>query len=147
MHAVEDVVAVHHQRNCALCLPSNSQLVIIWQQQQSSIPSQSHQTTSTNIAAAHNNPDTLLHIEDQQEVTQLHMGHTAECMKHSEPWQIHDILKWAKQFSYYDAASVNTFPLCAQFNIKAVEYVKAISERQSQGLFVGEGMVSCILII
>ena len=53
-----------------------------------------------------------------------------------------------RQFSYCDAASVNAFPLRAQFNIKAAEYVEeAISERQSQGLFVGEGMVSYILIV
>ena len=83
------------------------------------------------------------------------MGRTVERTDRSEPWQIQfydpavrDILERAKQFSYCDAASVNAFPLRAQFNIKAAEYVEeAISERQSQGLFVGEGMVSYILIV
>lgn len=81
-----------------------------------------------------------------------HVGHTTEC---SEPWQIQfynpavrNILEHAKQFSHCDTASINAFPLHAQFNVKAAEYVEeAISERQSQGLFVGEGMVSCALIV
>ena len=72
------------------------------------------------------------------------MEHT----EHSEPWQIQfyepavwDILEQAKQFSRCDASSVNAFPLRSQFNVKAVEYIEeAISERQSQGLFVAEGM-------
>ena len=71
-----------------------------------------------------------------------------ERTERSEPCQIQfyepavqDILEQAKQFSHCDASSVNAFPLRAQFNVKAVEYVKeAISERQSQGLFVAEGM-------
>ncbi|KAI5994384.1 hypothetical protein EDD15DRAFT_2366466 [Pisolithus albus] len=65
----------------------------------------------------------------------------------AEPWQIQfykpavqDVLERAKQFSYCDAASINSFPLCAHFNIKAVEYVEeAISERRSQGLPVTDG--------
>jgi len=83
------------------------------------------------------------------------MGCTAERTECTEPWQIQfydpavrNILEQAKQFSYCDAASVNAFPLRVQFNTKAAEYVKeAISERQSQGLFVGEGMVSCVLVV
>ena len=114
--AVEDVVAAHCQKNRTPRLPSNSQLAII-RQQQSSIPSRSCQTTSTNIAASHNNPDAP-HIEDQQEITQPRVGRTVERTDRSEPWQIQfydlavcDILERAKQFSYCDAASVNTFPL------------------------------------
>ena len=147
-------MAAHRQRNRAPRLPSNSQLATI-QQQQSSIPSRSRQTTSTNVAAAHDNPDVLPHIEDQQEVIHPRVGRTAERTERTEPWQIQfydpavrDILERAKQFSYCDAASVNAFPLRVQFNTKAAEYVEeAISERQSQGLFVGEGMVSCVLVV
>ena len=70
-----------------------------------------------------------------------------ERTEHSEPWQIQfyepavrDILEWVKQFSRCDASSINAFPLCAQFNVKAAEYVEeAINERESQGLFVAEG--------
>ncbi|KAI5982361.1 hypothetical protein EDD15DRAFT_2377861 [Pisolithus albus] len=47
----------------------------------------------------------------------------------AEPWQIQfykpavqDVLKRAKQFSYCDVASINSFPLHAHFNIKAIEY-------------------------
>ena len=68
-------------------------------------------------------------------------------MECSEPWQIQfyepavrDVLEWVKQFSHCDASSVNAFPLRAQFNVKAAEYIEeAISERQSQGLFVADG--------
>ena len=76
------------------------------------------------------------------------MVERTEC---AEPWQIQfyepavqDILEWAKQFSRCDASSINAFPLCVQFNIKAAEYVEeAISERRSQGLFVADGTVLC----
>ena len=74
-----------------------------------------------------------------------------ERTERSEPWQIQfyepavrDVLEWAKQFSRCDASSVNAFPLRAQFNVKAAEYVEeAISERQSQGLSVADGMGPC----
>ena len=74
------------------------------------------------------------------------MEHT----ERTEPSQIQfyepavwDVLEWAKQFSHCDASSVNAFPLRVQFNVKAAEYVEeAISERQLQGLFVADGMVS-----
>ena len=154
MRAVEDVVAAHRQRNRAPRLPSNPELATI-RQQQSSISLRSRQPTSANVPAAHNNPDAPLHIEDQQEPTHSRIGRTAERTERSEPWQIqfynpavHDVLERAKQFSHCDAASVNAFPLRAQFNVKAAEYVEeAISERKSQGLFVGEGMVSHDLIV
>ena len=88
-------------------------------------------------------------IGDRREVpSQLTQPRTGPTVERSEPWQIQfyepavrDILERAKQFSRCDASSVNAFPLRAQFNVKAAEYVKeAISERQSQGLFVADGM-------
>jgi len=93
--------------------------------------------------------------DDQKEVsnqsTQPCAGPPVERMERSEPSQIQfyelavwDVLERAKQFSHCDASSINAFPLRAQFNVKAAEYVEeAISERQSQGLFVADGMVSC----
>ncbi|KAF8837389.1 hypothetical protein BDN67DRAFT_1013903 [Paxillus ammoniavirescens] len=54
--------------------------------------------------------------------------------------QVRDILERAKQFSHCDVASVNAFPLRAQFNGLAHEYVEeAIRERRSRGLFVPDG--------
>ncbi|KAF8548218.1 hypothetical protein OG21DRAFT_1489571 [Imleria badia] len=60
----------------------------------------------------------------------------------AELWQIQfykpavqDVLEHAKQFSHWDAASVNAFPLCSNFNTQAIEYVEeAISERKSHSL-------------
>jgi len=43
---------------------------------------------------------------------------------------VHNVIECAKQISHCDIASVNSFPLCVDFNHKAVEYVsKAIAER------------------
>ncbi|KAI6035904.1 hypothetical protein PISMIDRAFT_113035, partial [Pisolithus microcarpus 441] len=49
----------------------------------------------------------------------------------AKPWQIQfykpavqDVLECMKQFSYCDMASINSFPLHAHFNIKAIEYVE-----------------------
>ena len=131
-------------------------------QQQSSIPPRSHETTKTNIpdeqedqeltapSVSHPQP----RDDDQREVsnqsTQPRTGSMVERTERTEPSQIQfyepavrDVLERAKQFSHCDASSVNAFPLRAQFNVKAAEYVEeAISERQSQGLFVAHGMVS-----
>ncbi|KIK74988.1 hypothetical protein PAXRUDRAFT_19373 [Paxillus rubicundulus Ve08.2h10] len=53
---------------------------------------------------------------------------------------IHDIIKHAKQFSHCDIASVNSFPLCPDFNNKAIEYMnEAIAERRSRGLPIPDG--------
>ncbi|KAI6032440.1 hypothetical protein EDC04DRAFT_2898154 [Pisolithus marmoratus] len=65
----------------------------------------------------------------------------------AKPWQIQfykpvvqDVLERMKQFSYCNVASINSFPLCAHFNIKAIEYMEeVISERQSQGLPISDG--------
>lgn len=93
------------------------------------------------------------HVGDRREVSSqsIQPCATVECTEHAEPWQIQfyepavqDILEWAKQFSHCNASSINAFPLHAQFNVRAAEYVEeAISERWSQGLFVVDGMVSC----
>jgi len=51
-----------------------------------------------------------------------------------------DVIEHAKQISHCDIASVNSFPLHADFNRKAVEYVsEAIAERRTRGLPIPEG--------
>ena len=63
-------------------------------------------------------------------------------------WQFVMCSNEQNNFLTVTVVSINTFPLHAQFNIKAAEYVKeAINERQSQGLCIVEGMVSGISII
>ncbi|KAI6039270.1 hypothetical protein EDC04DRAFT_2603373 [Pisolithus marmoratus] len=53
---------------------------------------------------------------------------------------VQDVLKCTKQLSYCNMASINSFPLCAHFSKKAIEYVEeAISERQSKGLPITDG--------
>ena len=71
-------------------------------------------------------------------------GHSMEC---SELWQLQyydpptrDVIECAKQFSHCDAASINSFPVRAEFNSMALEYVnEAIAEHQSHGLIISEG--------
>ncbi|KAI5984513.1 hypothetical protein EDD15DRAFT_2375175 [Pisolithus albus] len=124
----EDVVAAHRQRNHAPRMPSNSQLHVI-REQQASASSQltqtqgmTHPPSATSQLLGGINPPT---------------PPVGPATQGAEPWQIQfykpavqDVLERAKQFSYCDAASINSFPLCAHFNIKAIEYVEeAISER------------------
>ncbi|KIJ11772.1 hypothetical protein PAXINDRAFT_157171 [Paxillus involutus ATCC 200175] len=51
----------------------------------------------------------------------------------SDPWQLQfydvvarDIIERAKQFSHCDVASINAFPLRADFKLKAVEYINKV---------------------
>ncbi|KAI6038073.1 hypothetical protein EDC04DRAFT_2604353 [Pisolithus marmoratus] len=53
---------------------------------------------------------------------------------------IHDTIKHAKQISHCDIASINSFPLHADFSHKAPKYVnEAIAECHSQGLAIPDG--------
>ncbi|KAI6001481.1 hypothetical protein EDD15DRAFT_2361905 [Pisolithus albus] len=134
----EDVVAAHRQRNRAPHVPSNSQLHVI-REQQASASSQlpqtqgmTHPPSATSQSLGGINPPT---------------PPVGPATQGAEPWQIQfykpavqDVLECAKQFSYCEVASINSFPLRAHFNIKAIEYVEeAISERRSQGLPVTDG--------
>ena len=157
----EDVVATHRQRNHPPRLPNNSYLLSI--QRQASTTPRSRQTTITQDAndseqvtrqtpAPSSLPLTMDQPENVSNQSAQRIAPPAARTERSEPWQIHfyepavrDIIEQAKQFSHCDAASVNAFPARAQFNIKAIEYIEeAISERQSQGLFIPDGMVTCI---
>ena len=59
---------------------------------------------------------------------------------HFYPPAVRDIIKCAKQFSRCDLGSINAFPLRAQFNTKAADYVnEAITERHAWGLTIPTG--------
>ena len=73
-------------------------------------------------------------------------------MDGSEPWQLQyydpltcDIIERAKQFSHCNAASIDPFPVCANFSVKAIEYInKVIAEWRSRGLLISEGKPSIL---
>ena len=155
----EDIVATHCQWNHTPRLPGNSYLLSI--RQQSSTTPHSRQTTiaqDTNDSkqvtwqtpAPSSLPPTIDQPGDASNPSIQRIGPPAARTEWSEPWQIQfyepavcDIIEWAKQFSHCNAASVNAFPVHAQFNVKAAEYIEeAINKRQSQGLFVLDGMVT-----
>ena len=153
----EDVLATHRQRNRAPRLPDASQLKVIRQRQSSFTPQSLKITNTNNVPDVQEGPELTAsavslqpHVGDRREVSSQLIQPRAT-VERAEPWQIQfyepavrDILERAKQFSRCDASSINAFPLRAQFNVKAAEYVEeAISERRSQGLFVADGMVSC----
>ena len=148
---VEDVVAAHRERNRAPHLPSNSQLLAARQQQVSSdCLTTNNGQISNNATPPSSNPvppqpsgeNTTVLPSATKSVPQV-----SPAMEGTDPWQLqyydpptHDIIKRAKQFSHCDAASINAFPVCANFNLKALEYIEeAIAEQQSQGLQISEG--------
>ena len=67
-------------------------------------------------------------------------------MKGLNPWQLqyydlptHDIIECTKQFSHCNTALINAFPLRANFNVKAVEYIEeVIMEWQARGLLISK---------
>lgn len=143
----EDVVATHHQWNCTPHLPSNSYLLSI--QQQSSMTPGSQQTTiaqdtndSEQVTWQHTPPPLSLSLTtmdqpgDAPNQSTQHIGPPAAWSEQSEPWKIqfykpavHNVIEQAKQFSHCNAASINAFPVHAQFTVKAAEYIEeAISE-------------------
>lgn len=67
-------------------------------------------------------------------------GHGNPSHLHFYPPAIRDVIERAKQFSHCDLASLNSFPLRAQFNCKAVEYMdEAVAERRDRGLTLPDG--------
>lgn len=68
----------------------------------------------------------------------------------SDPWQLQyydpstcDIIEQAKQFSHCDVMSITAFPVCADFNVNAAEYIEeVIMEQWSWGLMVSKGQSS-----
>lgn len=156
----EDVVAQHHKWNHAPRLPNNEWLLAIWDQQNSQVSSSASHTDDA--ADAINNLespplDSIPHTPANQASNNIDSSHmplgTTSASgimpdNNSDPSQLQhytppvcDIIERVKQISHCDIASVNSFPLCADFNCKAVEYInEAIVEHCLQGLLIPQGM-------
>ena len=160
----EDIVNTHCQCNHTPRLPSNTQLLAARQWQTSStkqvtgealrngdgqeLPTASRTSQELPTTSRTGQESTTTPKTSQKPTTTSKSGHpvcpTSEC---AEPWQLHfydpptrDIIKHMKQFSHCDVASIDSFPVRAAFNTKAVEYIdKAIAEHQSQGLIFSDG--------
>ncbi|KAI5990603.1 hypothetical protein EDD15DRAFT_2369664 [Pisolithus albus] len=141
---IEDVVAQHHQRNRAPQLPDNTRLLAIHDRQKS----------KTSCHIGHSEGDALDSLEGpiSEEAFPIPLPATSVASgivpnSNSDPSHlqfytlpIHDIIERAKQISHCDIASINSFPLHADFNRKAPEYVnEAIAERRSRGLAIPDG--------
>ncbi|KAF8130103.1 hypothetical protein EV363DRAFT_1450562 [Boletus edulis] len=121
-------------------LPSNSQQLTNRQQQASS----TNQTACETLTNGGGQDGTDAPPTDPLAPSNPRAGYSTE---RSEPWQLqyydpptHNIIERAKQFSHCDAASINSFPVRAEFNSKATEYIKeAIAECQSHGLIISDG--------
>ena len=153
---VKDVVAQHQQCNHGLHLPNNMWLLAVHDEQTSQ--ASHHASCNDNVV------DDLDDIEPPISMTfslstdatppPSHPMHVATSGTSgtmpdggSDPSQlqfytppIRDIIEWAKQISHCDVASVNSFPLHADFNRKAVEYMnEVIAEHRSWGLPIPKG--------
>ncbi|KAI6001903.1 hypothetical protein EDD15DRAFT_2361265 [Pisolithus albus] len=140
----EDVVAQHHQRNRGPRLPDGVQLMAVRDQQtskasrhisRSAVEGQTPSSTDVIPAPSHSFPA----------AKSATSGMTSD--SNSDPSQlqfyspsVRDIIERAKQISHCDIAAVNSFPLRADFNHKACDYVvEAIAERRSKGLLIPDG--------
>ena len=67
-------------------------------------------------------------------------GNTNPSQLHFYPLAICDIIEHAKQLSRCDLGSINAFPLRAQFNTKAADYInEVITEWHAWGLTIPTG--------
>ncbi|KAI5985843.1 hypothetical protein EDD15DRAFT_2200383 [Pisolithus albus] len=140
----EDVVAQHHQHNRSPHLPDGVQLMAVRDQQmskasrhisRSAVEGQTPSSTDVIPAPSHSFPA----------AKSATSGMTSD--SNSDPSQlqfyspsVRDIIEHAKQISHCDIAAVNSFPLCADFNHKACDYVvEAIAECRSKGLLIPDG--------
>ena len=156
---MEDIVAQHHQRNHPPCLPDSKELLTVRRQQvlQHSC-SIGHTTSAADrvdeveapvsqgpraavlLTDVHSSSRPLLQPVIGSVASGVHPDNTNPSQLNFYPPAFHDIIKHAKQFSYCDLASINSFPLRLQFNTKAEEYMnKAIVERRSCGLVIPKG--------
>ena len=150
----EDVVAQHRQRNRAPRLPDNEQLLAIRSQQNPQVSSGANRTNDAVNALDDQELDSVPPSgQASKDVDPSHPPRVTSVSgimpdNNSDPSQlqhytppVRDIIERAKQISHCDLASVNSFPLHADFNRKAVEYMnEAITERRSQGLLIPQGM-------
>ena len=151
---VKDVVAQYHHHNHGPRLPDNAQLMAIYNQQTSEASchvSQSEVDDLDNLETPIDPPTSQTSPSTTDVILSTHScppppasPTTAGIMPdgNSDPSQlqfytppVHDIIEHTKQISHCDIASVNLFPLHADFNHKASEYMnEAIAECCSQGL-------------
>ena len=130
----EDVVAQHHQHNCAPRLPDNEQPLAIQSQQNPQVSSGTNHTNDTVNALDDQELDSVrLSGQASKDVDPSHPPRVTSVSgimpdNNSDPLQlqhytppVHDIIECAKQISHCDLTSVNSFPLRANFNHKAVE--------------------------
>ena len=152
----EDIVDTHCQHNHTPCLPSNIQLLAARQQQTLSTrqvtgealhngdgqepPTASGTSQEPPITSRTSQEPTTTSGTSQGPTTASKSGHLVHpTLEHAEPWQLHlydppthDIIKCAKQFSHCNVASIDSFPVCPVFNIKAIKYInEAIAKHQS----------------
>ncbi|KAI6010125.1 hypothetical protein EDC04DRAFT_2906180 [Pisolithus marmoratus] len=113
---IEDIVIQHHQRNCAPQLPDNTQLLAV--DALDSLEGPISKTSSSSTKAA---PTPLL-------ATSVASGIVPNSNSDPSHLQfytllVRDIIKHAKQISHCNIVSINSFPLHAEFNHKAPEYM------------------------
>ena len=114
---IEDIVAMHHQCNCAPHLPSNSQLAVIRHQQHST--SAPHTVPATAPQEASGQPEVMQPPQTSQQgqvrKLTLHVGSATKGADLSQLYfyelAVRNIIKRVKQFFHCDVASINAFPL------------------------------------
>ena len=156
---MEDVVAQHHQRNRPPRLPDSEELLTIRRQQVSQRSCSIGHTTSAadrvdevetpvsqgpraavSPTDVHSSSRPLPQPVIGSVASGVHPDNADPSQLNFYPPAFRDIIERAKQFSHCDLASINSFPLCPQFNTKAEEYMnEAIVERRSRGLVIPEG--------
>jgi len=148
---IEDVVAQHRQCNCAPRLPDNTQLLAVHDQQ---ISKTSHHISRSNVDDLDNLEVPISKMSSSSTeaapspllVTSVASGIVSNSNSDPSHLQfytpsVRDIIECTKQISYCDITSVNSFPLCADFNHKAPEYInEAIAECRSRGLQIPDSM-------
>ncbi|KAI5994538.1 hypothetical protein EDC04DRAFT_2910537 [Pisolithus marmoratus] len=142
---IEDIVIQHRQCNHAPQLPDNTQLLAVHDQQRSKTPhcishskvdaldSLEGPISKTSSSSTEATPTPLLATSVTSGIVPNSNSDPSHLQFYTLP--VRDIIEHAKQISHCDIASVNSFPLHAEFNHKAPEYMnEAIAEHCSQGL-------------
>ena len=138
---VEDVVAQHRKCNRAPRLPGNAQRLAVRDQQ---TPQTSRHISHSKIHNLDTSEGPISKTSSSTETVPTPLPATSIASgivpnSNSDPSHlqfytpsVRDIIEHAKQISHCNIASVNSFPLCVDFNCKAPEYInKAIAERRS----------------
>lgn len=146
---IEDIVTQHRQRNRAPRLPDNAELLAV-RDQQTSKTSRPISHSKVHDSESLDGPISKTSLSTEaapipQPATSVASGIVPNSNSDPSHLQfytapVRDIIERAKQISHCDLASVNSFPLRADFNRKAPEYMnEAIAERRSRGLPIPNG--------